>query len=74
MRVPKRLQQQAGRYALVDGIPFSLPVNSEHTPALIAAFPIDAARAAELLPGADAISRRAARQDPRARHFTACGN
>src|SRR3954467_9841097 len=51
MRMPKRLQQQAGRYALVDGIPFSLPVNSEHTPALMAVFPIDAARAAELLPG-----------------------
>ena len=51
MRMPKRLQQQAGRYALVDGIPFSLPVNSERTPALMAAFPIDAARAANLLPG-----------------------
>ena len=44
-------QRQAGRYALVDGIPFSLPVNSEQTPALMAVFPIDAERAAELLQG-----------------------
>jgi hypothetical protein len=51
MRVPRRLKQQAGRYALVDEIPFSLPVNSERTPALMAVFPIDARRAAELLPG-----------------------
>ena len=42
MRMPKRLSEQAGRYALVDGIPFSLPVNSERTPALMAVFPIDA--------------------------------
>ena len=51
MRMPKRLSEQAGRYALVDGIPFSLPVNSERTPALMAVFPIDAERAAELLRG-----------------------
>jgi hypothetical protein len=51
VRVPKRLRRQAGRHALVDGIPFSLPVNSARTPALMAVFPIDATRAAELLPG-----------------------
>ena len=51
MRMPRRLSEQAGRYALVDGIPFSLPVNSERTPALMAVFPIDAKRAAELLQG-----------------------
>ena len=51
MRMPRRLSRQAGRYALVDGIPFSLPVNSEQTPALMAVFPIDAERAAELIPG-----------------------
>ena len=51
MTMPKRLSEQAGRYALVDGIPFSLPVNSERTPALMAVFPIDAERAAELLEG-----------------------
>jgi hypothetical protein len=47
----QRLLQQAGRYALVDGIPFSLPVNSEKTPALMAAFSIDADKAKALLPG-----------------------
>ena len=51
MRVPKRLKRQAGRHALVDGIPFRLPVDSEDTPALMAIFPIDAGRAAELIAG-----------------------
>jgi hypothetical protein len=48
---PKRLERQAGRYSLVDGIPFQLPVNSERTPALMAAFSIDADKAKALLPG-----------------------
>jgi hypothetical protein len=51
MRIPRRLKRQEGRYALVDGIPFSLPVNSENTPGLMAVFSIDARRAAELIPG-----------------------
>lgn len=51
MRIPKRLERQLGRHALVDGIRFALPVNSQETPSLMAMFSIDAARAAELLPG-----------------------
>jgi len=51
MAIPRRLRQQGGRHALVDGIPFTLPVASAGSPALMAAFPIDPARAAELLPG-----------------------
>lgn len=51
MAIPKRLRRQAGRHALVDDIPFTLPVNSEDSPALMAAFPIDAGEAASLLPG-----------------------
>ena len=47
----KRLERYAGRHALVDGIRFELPVNSEKTPALMAAFSIDADRAARILPG-----------------------
>ncbi|MDQ3698147.1 MAG: acetoacetate decarboxylase family protein [Gemmatimonadota bacterium] len=47
----KRLERQAGRQALVDGIPFHLPVNSEQSPALMAAFPLDADRARSVLPG-----------------------
>lgn len=51
--VPRRQQRLAGRHALVDGIPFQLPVNSADTPALMAAFPVDADAAAELLPGGE---------------------
>lgn len=51
MRVPGRITAEAGRYSLVDGIPFELPVESHHSPALMAAFTIDAGRAAGLLPG-----------------------
>lgn len=51
MGIPRRLRTQAGRYALVDGIPFRLPVASHHSPALMAAFPIDADRAQALIPG-----------------------
>ncbi len=51
MAIPKRLQQQFGRYSLVDGIPFELPVRSAHSPALMAIFTINAERAKALLPG-----------------------
>ena len=46
-----RRRRQSGRYALVDGIPFRLPIASHRSPALMAAFTIDAGAAAELLPG-----------------------
>ncbi len=49
--VPRRQRRLAGTYARVDDIPFVLPVNSEDTPALMAAFPIDADAARDLLPG-----------------------
>jgi hypothetical protein len=49
--LPGRLRRQAGRHALVDGIPFELPIDSERARALMAAFPIDAERAAAALPG-----------------------
>jgi hypothetical protein len=51
--LPRRQRRLAGRHALVDGIPFTLPVDSAQTPALIAAFPVDAAGAARLLPGGE---------------------
>lgn len=50
---PRRLNQQAGRHALVDGIPFTLPVASHETPALMAAFRCDLDRAREALPGSE---------------------
>lgn len=53
MPTPARLQSETGRHALVDTIPFKLPVSSRESPALIAGFSIDAAAAAALLPGTE---------------------
>jgi len=49
--VPKRQKRLAGQHALVDGISFEMPVHSVQSPALMAAFPVNADRAAKLLPG-----------------------
>ena len=51
MRSRRRLKEQAGRHSRVDGIPFALPVASDKSPALMAAFPINADKARTLLPG-----------------------
>jgi hypothetical protein len=51
MKIPRRLRREAGRHALVDGIPFKLPVTSQDSPALMAVYSIDAGAAGELLPG-----------------------
>ncbi|HKH59128.1 MAG TPA: acetoacetate decarboxylase family protein [Rubrobacter sp.] len=51
MRLSRRLRRQAGRYALVDGIPYQVPVDARNSPALVAAFPINAEKAKRLLPG-----------------------
>jgi Acetoacetate decarboxylase (ADC) len=51
MRYPRRQQALAGTHALVDGIPFDLPVNSLDSPCLMAAFTIDRRKAQALLPG-----------------------
>ena len=51
-----------GRHALVDGIPFTLPVDCRETPALMAAFPISARAAAELMPGNEVHPLRARRR------------
>lgn len=51
MGIPKRVKEQTGRFALVDGVPFQLPVGSHKTPALMAAFSINADKAKALLPG-----------------------
>jgi Acetoacetate decarboxylase (ADC) len=47
----KRLESQRGRHALVDGIPFVVPVDCKNMSALMAAFPIDIERAREFFPG-----------------------
>lgn len=51
MGIPSRLKEQQGRFALVDGIPFNLPVSTDKSPALMAAFSINADKAKALLPG-----------------------
>jgi hypothetical protein len=51
LRIPRRQRRQSGRHALVDGIPYRLPVDSRGSPVLVAAFPINAEKAKELLPG-----------------------
>lgn len=50
MGVPRRVKNQEGRYALVDGIPFKLPVRSADSPVLMAVFTIDAKKAKKLMP------------------------
>ena len=47
---PKRIKQYAGRYSLVDGIPFKLPVSAINSPALMAIFPVNAEKARQFLP------------------------
>jgi hypothetical protein len=51
MGQPARLDRQAGRWALVDGIPFQMPVYCRNSPALFAAFSINADKARKLIPG-----------------------
>ena len=67
MRARQRIERLRGRHALVDGIPFALPVDSRDTPALMAAFPISAARAAELIPGEEVHPFRLGRRHRPAR-------
>lgn len=47
---PKRIKQYAGRFSLVDGIPFKLPVSAINSPALMAIFPVNAEKARQFLP------------------------
>jgi Acetoacetate decarboxylase (ADC) len=51
MRLPRRQRALTGQYALVDDIPFQMPVNSVDSPALMAGFSIDYSAARDLLPG-----------------------
>jgi acetoacetate decarboxylase len=48
--IPRRLRRESNRFALVDGIPFTLPVRSLRMQALMAAFPVDPDGAQALLP------------------------
>lgn len=55
---PRRQRALAGRDSLVDGIPFSLPVNSLDSPALMAAFTADLEGIRRLLPGDELVPVR----------------
>ena len=50
MSIPKGIKKLTGRYPLVDGIPFQLPVSCQNSPAIMAIFPINAQRAKALMP------------------------
>jgi hypothetical protein len=56
--IPRRLTREESHYALVDGIPFTLPVRSQKMQALMAAFPVDPAAAQALLPDRDVRAAR----------------
>ncbi|MGE0451623.1 MAG: acetoacetate decarboxylase family protein [Vicinamibacterales bacterium] len=58
MGIPRRLTRRQGRAALVDGISFELPVVCAPSPVLMAAFTIDARKAAALLPGTEIFPLR----------------
>jgi hypothetical protein len=51
MAVPKRVKKYKGRYALVDGIPYTMPIYAKNSPALMAGFSCDYEKANALLPG-----------------------
>ncbi len=48
---PRRITRQADRHALVDDIPFQMPVQGIKSAAMLAAFPVDPVRARRLLQG-----------------------
>jgi hypothetical protein len=51
MPPPQRQSRLKDRYAVVDGITFKMPINSQESPALMAVYSIDAVAAAKLIPG-----------------------
>jgi hypothetical protein len=51
MGIPQRIKNYSGRFSLVDGIPFTLPVQARNSPTLMAGFFCDYKKAADLLPG-----------------------
>ena len=51
MSIPNRIKEYIGRYALVDGIPYAMPIQTAHSQAFMVGFYCDFAKAAALLPG-----------------------
>lgn len=48
---PKRIKQYTDRYALVDSIPYKMPISAKNSPALMAGFSCDWEKANALIPG-----------------------
>ncbi len=53
MSIPKRIKRYTGRYTLVDGVPFQMPIEAIKTPAFMAGFFCDYKKAKAMLPGGD---------------------
>jgi len=51
MSIPKRIKKYTGQYALVDNIPYTMPVRASKSPALMAGFFCDYQEACRLMPG-----------------------
>ncbi|MFI2566238.1 acetoacetate decarboxylase family protein [Paenarthrobacter sp. NPDC018779] len=51
--VPRRQERLRGQHAQADGIKYLMPVNSDDSPVLMAAFPINKRAAAAVLPGTE---------------------
>ncbi|HKU02553.1 MAG TPA: acetoacetate decarboxylase family protein [Arthrobacter sp.] len=51
--VPRRQERLRGQHAFADGIKYVMPVNSDDSPVLMAAFPINKRAAAAILPGTE---------------------
>lgn len=51
MPIPKRIKNYEGRYALVDKIPYRMPIYARDSPAIMAGFSCDYDKADALLPG-----------------------
>lgn len=51
MSIPNRIKAYTGRYALVDGVPFTMPVRTVNAQAFMAGFFCDYRKAAALIPG-----------------------
>ena len=48
---PRRIKRYTGRHALVDGIPYIMPISAKNSPALMAGFSCDWEKANALMPG-----------------------
>lgn len=48
---PRRIKRYTGKYALVDGIHYQMPIRAKNSPAFMAGFTCDWQKANELLPG-----------------------